>query len=434
MNKLLIENGRVVDPANEIDSVGPVYIADGKIVSVLDKVDAFSADVRIDAGGQIVCPGLIDLSVRLREPGHSHKGRIKSETRAALAAGVTSLCLPPDTKPCIDTAAVVEYIKDKAEAAGFPQVYSIGALTQRLDGSELSSMFALKAAGCIAVSNGHAPLANLLILRRAMEYAATHDLLLMYRANVPSLSGKGCAHEGAVASRYGLPGIPYAAESIALAQCLELAQLTGCRLHVSQISCKQSVIKIQQAKKYGLNVSADTAVHQLHLTEDDIHPFDSRYHVLPPFRAQEDRHYLREGLARGTIDAVVSDHQPHDLDAKLGAFPETEPGIASLETLLPLSLQLTRQTGMSLNKAIAGLTQKPAAILRLQAGALTPGFKADVCVFDPDLEWRIDETNWLSADRNTPYWHKTMRGRVTHTIQGGLLVYRLAETEALERT
>ncbi|WKJ90750.1 dihydroorotase [Methylomonas montana] len=427
MSKILIKNGRVIDPANNVDAIGTVCIADGKIVSVLEQAADFTAEQIIDATNQIVCPGFIDLSVRLREPGHTQKGNIQSETRAALSAGVTSLCLPPDTKPCIDSPAVVEFIKDKAEKANYPQIHSIGALTQRLAGNELSAMFALKQAGCIAVSNASEPLGNLLILRRAMEYASSHDLLLMFRANEAALSGKGCAHEGAVASRYGLPGIPEAAESIALAQCLELAELTGCRVHISQVSCKQSVIKLQQAKKYGLNVTADVAIHQLHLTENDITPFDSNYHVIPPLRSTIDRQYLREGLVNGTLDAICSDHQPHDLDAKLGAFPETEPGIASLETLLPLSLALTEQHRIGLSQVIAALSCKPAQILGLTSGALTPGFNADVCIFDPRANWQVNRATWHSAGCNTPYWQQTLTGRVTHTLLAGNVVYRLAE-------
>lgn len=421
--KILIQNGRIIDPANGIDAIGPLCIADGKILQILQQPIDFTPEQIIDATGHIVCPGLIDLSARLREPGQTHKASIHSEVQAALSAGVTSLCLPPDTKPCIDSPAVIEYIKDKAEAAGYSQLYTIGALTQRLEGTELSSMFALKQAGCLAVSNAHAPMGNLLILRRAMEYASSHDLLLMYRANEAALSGKGCAHEGAVASRYGLPGIPAAAESIALAQALELAQLTGCRIHISQISCKQSVIKIQQAKKYGLHVTADVAIHQLHLSENDVLPFDSHYHVNPPFRSVEDVEYLREGLANGTIDAICSDHQPHDLDAKLGAFPETEPGIAALETLLPLTLALVRDSGLDLKKALANLTVKPAAVLGLSAGALTPGYSADVCVFAKDLPWTVDAQTWRSAGHNTPYWQQSLTGKVMHTLQGGRLKY-----------
>ena len=427
MSRILIRHGRIIDPASQTDAIGSLAIVDDRIVSVLNEPAEFQADTVIDASGHIVCPGFIDLSIRLREPGHSHKGNIASETRAAASAGVTSLCLPPDTKPVIDSPAVVEFIKDKAEKAGYPQIYSIGALTQRLAGAELSTMYGLKQSGCIAVSNAREPLANLLILRRAMEYAGSHDLLLMYRANDAALSGNGCAHEGAVASRYGLPGIPEAAESIALAQCLELADLTGCRVHISQISCKQSVIKIQQAKKYGLDITADVAIHQLHLTENDIKPFDSNYHVIPPLRNEIDRKYLLTGLANGTIDAVSSDHQPHDLDAKLGAFPETEPGVASVETLLPLLLALCDQQHISLMQAIASLTRKPADILGLNSGRLKPDAPADICIFDPQADWVVNDRNWQSTGRNTPYWGHTLRGRVKHTIQAGQIIYSLTE-------
>jgi dihydroorotase len=423
MNKILIRNGHIIDPANDIDRIGHICIANGKIVALGETAADFSPDHIIDAKNQIVSPGFIDLSTRLREPGHSRKGTIQSETRAAAAAGVTSLCLPPDTKPVIDSPAVIEYIRDKAEQAGYQQVYPIGALTRGLGGSELSSMFALKQAGCIAVSNANDQLASLQILRRAMEYADTHKLLVIYRPDEPSLSAGGCAHEGAVASRYGLPGIPAAAESIAVAQCLELAEQTGCRLHLSRISCKGSVIKIQQARKYGLNVTADTAIHQLHLTEDDTVPFDSSYHVFPPFRSQQDKAFLRQALLNGTISAICSDHQPHDIDAKLGAFPETAPGIASLETLLPLTLELTRDNTLTLSQAIATLTSKPAQILGLESGSLTPGLPADICVFDLQQNWTINDSSWHSAGHNTPYWNKTMQGKVIQTLQAGKIIY-----------
>jgi dihydroorotase len=222
-----------------------------------------------------------------------------------------------------------------------------------------------------------------------------------------------------------LPSIPEAAETIALAQCLELAELTGCRVHFGQLSCKHSVIKIHQAKKYGLNVSADVAIHQLHLTEDDMIPFDSAYHVLPPFRSNADKKYLRQGLASGTINCLSSDHQPHDLDAKLGAFPETEAGISSLETLLPLMLKLVAQNDIDLEQGIAALTCRPAEILRLPTGALTVGYPADVCVFDPELSWQINADTWKSRGINTPFWGQTMRGRVTHTLQAGKVIFSL---------
>lgn len=423
MSSIEISGGRVIDPANQIDNIGSVYIANGKILSLFEKPADFNAERIINADNLIVCPGFIDLSVRLREPGQSFKATFASETRAAASAGVTSLCLPPDTNPPIDTTAVAELIKDKAERSHYEEIYPIGALTQRLAGTELSSMFALKEAGCIAVSNAQFPLSSLAVLRRAMEYASSHDLLLIYRPDEPSLNNKGCAHEGLFATHYGLPGIPEAAESIAVAQCLDLAELTGCRVHFSQISSKRSVIKIQQAKKYGLKVSADVAIHQLHLSEQDIEPFNSAYHVLPPFRTEMDKKYLQEGLANGTIDAICSDHQPHDIDAKLGAFPETSPGIASLETLLPLTLNLVENNVCSLSHAIASLTQKPAQVLGLKKGVLTMDYVADICIFDPHSTWEVNTQNWKSAGLNTPFWGKTLTGRVTHTIQTGKLIY-----------
>ncbi len=423
MSRILVENGRVMDPANRIDCVGSVYIADGKIISVIDKPDGFAPDRIIDANNQIVCPGFIDLSTRLREPGQSRKATFASESTAAAAAGITTLCLQPDTVPVIDARAVAELIKDQAEKTGYTQILPIGALTQKLDGAELSAMLALKDAGCVAVSNANQPIKNLLILRRAMEYAASHGLLLIYRPNDHSLANNGCVHEGSFSTRYGLPSIPDAAETIALAQCLELAELTGCRVHFGQLSSRRSVIRLHQAKKYGLSVSADVAIHQLHLTEDDIIPFDSAYHVQPPFRSSRDREALGKGLASGTIDCICSDHQPHDLDAKLGAFPETEPGISSLETVLPLMLKLAAQNAITLEQGIAALTQKPAQILQIDSGALTPGFAADICIYDPDMDWQVNSVNWRSQGVNTPFWGQTLKGRVTHTLQAGKVIY-----------
>jgi dihydroorotase len=423
MERILIKDGRIIDPANKIDRIGSVYIADGKIASVTNEPAGFKADRIIDANNKIVSPGFIDLSTRLREPGQSRKATFASETAAAAASGITTMCLQPDTIPVIDARAVAELIKDQAEKTGYTQILPIAALTQKLEGIELSAMLALKDAGCVAVSNANQPVKNLLVLRRAMEYAASHDLLLIFRPNDVWLANNGCVHEGKLSTRYGLPSIPDAAETIALAQCLELAELTGCRVHFGQISSRRSVIKLHQAKKYGLAVSADVAIHQLHLTEDDMIPFDSAYHVLPPFRSIRDKEALREGLANGTIDSICSDHQPHDLDAKLGAFPETEPGISSLETLLPLMLRLVAQRAISLEQGVAALTHKPAHILQLNIGALALGFAADICIFDTEQDWQVNSENWRSQGVNTPFWGQNFKGKVTHTIQAGKLIH-----------
>ncbi len=373
MSKILIQNGHIIDPANQVDQAGSIAVAGGKIIGTTNVPAGFTPDQVIDAKGKIVCPGFIDLSTRLREPGQSRKATFSSETAAAASAGITAMCLQPDTQPVIDTPAVVELIKGFAERCDYGNIYPIAALTQKLAGQELSAMLGLKQAGCIAVSNANQPVQNLLVLRRAMEYATSHDLLLMFRPQDLSLSNYGCVHEGAVSTRYGLPGIPEAAETIALAQCLELAELTGCRVHFSQMSGWRSIIKIQQAQKYGLKVSADVAMHQLHLTEDDIEPFNSAYHVMPPFRSQRDREALRDALSKGIIAVICSDHQPHDIDAKLGAFPETEPGISALETLLPLMLKLVNEGVISLSQGIAALTEHPAAIIHEPKGTLSLG-------------------------------------------------------------
>ncbi|MDD2863463.1 MAG: dihydroorotase [Methylococcales bacterium] len=409
---LKIQNGRIIDAANKLDFVGDIYIQDGKIVAFNDAPLNFQTDEVIEATGQIVCAGFVDLSVRLKN--------VAKEAAVAASSGVTSFCVQPDIKPIIDTPEVVKHLKDSAKSE---QVHFIGALTQKLEGNELSSMLSLKQAGCIAMSNGNFPVKNLLILRRAMEYAASHDLLFIYRPNEFSLSNGGCAHEGAVATRYGLPSIPEAAETIALEQCLELAELTDCRVHFGQLSSKRAVIKLQQAKKYGLNVTADVSIHQLLLTENDVIPFDSNYHVVPPFRGIEDRDFLRAGLLNGTIDAICSDHQPHSLDSKLAAFPETKAGISSLESLLPLLLQFVDEGVMDLAQGLALLSAKPAKVLGLKTGSLAIDSQADICIFDPNLTWDVNADNWHSEGINTPFWGKTLKGRVTKTIQAGKVIF-----------
>ena len=418
-----ITGGRVIDPANGLDASVSVWIADGKIAAIGDPPDGFVADRSIDASGQIVCPGFVDLCARLREPGQEFKATIASETAAAAAAGVTTLCCPPDTRRVIDTPALVSLLRERAEAVGKARVIPIGALTRGLFGKELSSMLALKAAGCLAVSNAYAPVENLLVLRRAMEYAANCGLLVIVRPEEPSLRNRGCVHDGVIGSRLGLPVIPASAETAAVAQTLVLAEQTGARVHFGQLSSARAVAMIAEAQSRDVAVSADVAIHQLHLTETAVDEFDANAHVNPPFRSEADLESLRQGLVSGILAAICSDHQPHDPNAKLDAFPATEPGISALETVLPLTLELVESGLLNWPSAVARLTHGPAAIMGLNAGTLSVGANADVCVFDPRVDWIASGSNWLSRGINTPYYGSQFKGRVKKTLVSGQIVY-----------
>lgn len=427
--RIAILGGYVVDPSNGIEGKHDLYLADGRVASLARAPDGFTADRTIAADGQIVCPGFIDLCARLREPGYEHKAAIASESEAASASGITTLCCPPDTDPVIDTPAVANLIRERAQQVGKLRVLPIGALTRGLQGKDLSEMSALKRAGCVAVSNAHAPMANTLVLRRALEYAASHDLLVVIRPEDPWLADQGCVHEGTTGTRLGLPGIPDAAETVAVAQVLALIEHTETRVHFAQLSCARTARMIARAQEKGALVSADVAAHQLHLTEMDIDGFNAMCHVRPPLRSLADRDALREALKNGVITAICSDHQPHEPDAKLDVFPSTEPGVASLEMLLPLTLKLVDEDVLSLSRAIALLTQGPAAIMGIETGTLSVGASADICIFDPEDTWTIDGTTWHSSGRNTPYWGQTVKGRVTYTLLNGRVVFELRSNQ-----
>ena len=423
--RITITGGRLIDPANGIDKDETLYLARGQVVAVGDAPDGFHADREIHVPGYIVCPGFIDLCARVREPGQEHKATIASETAAAARAGITMLCCPPDTTPVIDTPAVAELIKDRAERIGKSRILPIGALTRLLKGKELSEMRALKKAGCVAVSNAGSSVDNLLVLRRAMEYAASFGLLVIIRPEDPWLKNKGVAHEGAVATRLGLPAIPEAAETVAVAQVLALIEQTGGRVHFAQLSGARAVTLIANAKNEGLAVTADVSAHQLHLSDQDLVDYDPLFHVVPPLRTINDRDALRAGLANGTIAAVCSDHQPHEEGAKLDAFSSTEPGMSTLETLLPLTLRLVTEQSLDRFSAVASLTSGPADLLGLKSGQLGPGAIADLCIFDPDAVWTPTPDNWLSSGKNTPFFGQSMRGKVTHTLVEGRIVYEM---------
>ena len=419
---LSILNGRVIDPANGIDQITGLHISKGKIHAMGETPKGFEAEV-IDASGQVVCPGLIDLCANLREPGAEHKATIASETAAAASAGITTLCCPPDTHPIIDTPAVAGQIKNKAKQAGYCRLLPQGAQTRGLAGKQLSEMAALKMAGCIAVSNAYQPIVSTLVQRRTLEYAATFDLLSMIRPEDPSLANHGCANEGRVADRLGLPGIPHAAETVAVATLLALVEQTGARIHFQTLSTDRAARMLARARYDNQAVTADVAIHQLFLTELDMEGFDSRTHVRPPLRTASDRDGLRRALADNVITAICSDHQPHEADAKASPFPDTEPGISGLESLLPLTLKLVQEGVMDLSTAIARLTCGPADILGLPQGRLGVGSPADICIFDPEHHWTLAAEKLLSQGKNTPFDGWELPGQVSYTLLQGRIVY-----------
>ena len=424
---LHLKGGRVIDPANKVDGLLDVYIADGRIASLGDAPEGFGSAREIDAGGCIVCPGLVDMCARVREPGQEHKATIATESVAAAAGGITTLCCPPDTNPVVETPADIELIRLRAEKTGKTRIVTLGALTHGLDGERLSEMAALKNAGCVGVSNALRPLANTLVQRRALEYAATFGLTVFLHPNDHWLSANGCAHEGQVATRLGLPGIPEAAETAAVARDLTLIEQTGIRAHFSHLTTARAVHMVARAQFDGLPVTADVALPYLYLTEVDISDFDSHCHVIPPLRTTQDRLHLREALKRGTLSAISSDHQPHEADAKLRSFPSTEPGISGLDTLLPMSLRLVEAHVIELDELIHRLTAGPAGILGLPFGTLSIGASADVCIFDPDLVWQLNTDTMRSNGHNTPFMGWEMKGRVIHTLLAGNLVHSLEE-------
>jgi dihydroorotase len=421
--KLRIANGRVIDPASQLDDIHDILIDNGKIIAITETHHDFIADHTIDAEGLLVCPGLVDLSTRLREPGQEHTATIESETLAAVAGGITTLVIPPDTVPVIDTPAVIELIEDRAKKANRTMVLTMGALTQGLKGELLSEMAALKAAGSVGVSNSVFPIKNSLIQRRAMEYAATLDLTLFINAFDPWLQNNGCVHEGTVSTRLGLSSIPETAETIAVARDLLLIEQTGVRAHFHNISTGKAVSMIQDAKDRGLSITADVSAHHLHLCEHDIGNYDSQSHVLPPLRSIRDREQLQQALRDGTISAISSHHQPLDNDAKLGPFAETTPGISGLETLLSLTMKLVDDDEISLSQAIASLTCQPADILGLDAGRLTIGGSADICIIDPESHYECLPNQFVSAGKNSPFSGWLFNNQVSHTIFKGRLVF-----------
>lgn len=421
--KIHIQNGRVIDPGNGIDAAQDLYIAAGKVVGNGCAPEGFHANRVIDAAGLVVCPGLIDLAARLREPGFEYKATLESEMAAAVAGGVTSLACPPDTDPPLDEPGLVEMLKHRARALNQARVYPLGALTQGLNGERLTEMAELRDAGCVAFSQAEIAVANHSVLLRAMQYAATFGFQVWLRPQDPDLARGGVAHDGEVATRLGLAAIPSCAETIALSTILMLAREACCRVHLCRISTAQGVEMIRAAKAQGMVISCDVSANHMHLSEMDIGYFDSNARLTPPLRSLRDRDGLRAGLEDGTIDAVCSDHTPVDEDAKQLPFAEAEAGATGLELLLPLTLKWGAEAGLPMARTLAKITTEPARILEKDTGHLAPGATADVCVFDPQAWWKVEPRALKSQGKNTPFLGMELQGKVRYTLVSGHLVY-----------
>lgn len=421
MPTLLIRNATLIDPAAGTETVADLLVADGRIAGPATR--GARPERVIEASGLCVCPGLVDLSVRLREPGLEYKATLESEMQAAVAGGITSLLCPPDTDPPLDEPGLVEMLKYRAQSLRQARVYPLGALTQGLRGERLTEMAELRDAGCIGYSHGAAPLTDHRVLARALQYARTFDFCVWLRPQDANLAQGGVAHDGEVATRLGLPAIPVSAETVALSTALILARETDARVHFERLSSAAAVDLMRAAKREGLRVSCDVAAAHVHLTEMDIGYFDSNCHLVPPLRSVRDRQALRAGLADGTIDAICSDHAPVDDDAKQVPFAEAEPGATGLELLLPLTLKWAEEAGVPRAEALRKVTADPLRLLQLPGGSLQPGAPADLCVFDAGAWWKVEAAALRSQGKNTPFLGLELQGRVRCTLVGGELVF-----------
>ena len=427
--KILIKNGRVIDPASNFDEICDLALAAGRVVGIRNVPSGFSPSKVIDATGCLVVPGLVDLAARLREPGHEHEGMLESEMAAAVAGGVTSLVCTPDTDPVLDEPGLVEMLKFRSEKLHQARVFPLGALTRNLAGEVLTEMMELTEAGCVGFSQADVPLASTQVLQRALQYASTYGYTVWLRPQELHL-GRGVAASGPLATRLGLSGVPVAAETIALHTIFDLLEGTSGRVHLCRLSSAAGVELVRQAKDRGLPVTCDVSINSLHLTDNDIGYFDSRMRLSPPLRQQRDRDALREGLADGTIDALVSDHNPVSEDAKTLPFAEAEPGATGLELLLGMALKWGQESGLGLPRVLAVLTSEPARVLgaslgtlQASAGQLVQGGIADVCVLDPQAEWTVTASALHSQGKHTPFSGYELPARVRCTIVAGQVAF-----------
>ncbi|WP_280154524.1 dihydroorotase [Piscinibacter sp. XHJ-5] len=430
--KILIQNGRVIDPASGRDETADIAIAAGRIVSIGASNRDFHPNRTIDASGLVVAPGLVDLAVRLREPGHEHEGMLESEMAAAVAGGVTSLVCLPDTDPVLDEPGLVEMLKFRARNLNQAHVYPLGALTRGLAGEVLTEMAELTEAGCVGFSQAEVPVKDTLVLHRALQYAATFGYTTWLRPQDAFL-GTGVAAKGPLATRMGLSGVPVIAETIALNTIFELVRDTQARVHLCRLSSAAGIELVRRAKAEGLPITCDVGVNHVHLTDVDIGYFDAAMRLTPPLRQQRDRDAIRTGLADGTIDALVSDHTPVDEDMKTLPFAEAEPGATALELLLGLALRWGEETQQPLARTLAKLTSAPVHVmgeslgsLASSAGKLVAGGVADLCLFDPGERWVVEPRRLKSQGKHTPFAGHELPGRVKCTLVSGNVAHEAA--------
>jgi len=427
--KLHIKNGRVIDPANGIDAIQDLFIADGRIVAA---ADGFTADQTIDASGLVVAPGLVDLSARLREPGYEYKATLESELQAAMQGGVTSLVCPPDTDPVLDEPGLVEMLKHRARIVDQANVHPLGALTVGLKGKALTEMAELTEAGCVGFAQAEEPILDTTVLLRALQYAKTFGYTVWLRPQDAHIGRGGVAASGPLASRLGLSGVPVMSETIALHTIFELMRATGARVHLCRLSSAAGLALVKAAKKEGLQVTCDVGIHHLHMTDADIGFFDSNARLTPPLRSGRDRDAIRAAVLDGTIDAVCSDHTPVDDDEKLLPFGEASPGATGLELLLALTLKWAQDqhkdeqkaADEALSLAIGKITWQAAQIAGLPAGTLSVGAPADVVLFDPDTLWKVEQAALASQGKHTPFLGFEVSGQVQATVVGGRVAYQ----------
>lgn len=418
-----LRGGRILDPLRGTLEPGEVCIQGGVIAAVGRAPRGFSARHDLEIDGCVIAPGLVDLGSRLREPGYEHKAGIRSEARAAASAGFTTLCATPDTHPILDTPAVAEQIHHLASLARGARVRCLGALTVGLEGEVLAEMHALKAAGCIAVTNLERTIKDTAVLKHALAYAASAGLTVFLHPEEYWLARQGSMHEGAISTRLGVPGIPRSAEVIGLHRDLTLIAETGARAHLCRLSAGESLGALGAARKAGLPVTADVDLMHLLYTDEDVGRFDPNFHLRPPLRDRTDRQTLRQGVKRGLIDAITASHEPHDADAKAAPFALTEPGVSTLDTFLPSLLALTARNTFDLARAWRAASFAPHQILGLPGGTLAEGAPADLCIFDPALQWTAADHAFASKGLNSPHLGQRMTGRNVMTLVGGQVVF-----------